>query len=300
MAKRPRVKEEISEKVESEEEILSVSEAIWLVGNLPVHVSECALTDKEKDRVIKSAKLALIERIGNQARAEYISNELEEVYGTLWSCTVGQNIGAKMQTKPGMIFTLGEDTIMVSKDDGAIVVDEANLTLNGLQQFYISTCENRKINNIFDVLGTLEYNQVIVYTGASRRAEALHHVLGLAKFPTMLITSSLSLAERITRFQQFKDFKKRVLVTTDSDLFCRGIDIEKVNIVINFDIPTDPNCYLRRVGRAGRVGTKGLAITFSSPQSDAKILNEIQKRFKVTLTEAPPLDQINTNTYMNA
>jgi len=183
-------------------------------------------------------------------------------------------------------------------DPFVIVVDEAKLTLNGLQQFYTTTEENRKINKIVDVLDTLEFNQVIVYTGTVKRAEALNHVLDLAKFPTMAITSLLSQAERIARFQQFKDFKKRVLVTTD--LFGRGIDIEKVNIVINFDMPKDSNCYLHRVGRAGRFGTKGLAITFAASDNDTEILNEVQKRFEVALREAPPLDQIDTNTYMNA
>ncbi len=71
-------------------------------------------------------------------------------------------------------------------------------------------------------------------------------------------------------YDQFKDVKFRILVTTD--LFARGIDIEKINIVINFDMPHESDQYLHRVGRAGRFGTKGLAISFISDQKDNDVL----------------------------
>lgn len=83
-----------------------------------------------------------------------------------------------------------------------------------------------------------------------------------------------------------------------TDLFGRGIDIEKVNVVINYDMPTDSNSYLHRVGRAGRFGTKGLAITFCSGEEDAKILNDVQSRFEVNIGECP--DSIEPTSYLNA
>merc|ERR1719343_350545 len=78
---------------------------------------------------------------------------------------------------------------------------------------------------------------------------------------------------RIDRFQLFKDFKKRILVTTD--LFGRGMDVERVNIVINYDMPGDSDMYLHRVGRAGRFGTKGLALTFVSTDEDSEVLKKV-------------------------
>jgi len=71
----------------------------------------------------------------------------------------------------------------------------------------------------------------------------------------------------------------RILVTTD--IFGRGIDVEKINIVINFDMTNESDQYLHRVGRAGRFGTKGLAISFISSDEDNKILEEVQSRFEV-------------------
>lgn len=80
-------------------------------------------------------------------------------------------------------------------------------------------------------------------------------------------------------------FLQRILVATN--LFGRGMDIERVNIVFNYDMPEDSDTYLHRVARAGRFGTKGLAITLVSDESDAKILNDVQERFDVNITELP-------------
>ena len=89
------------------------------------------------------------------------------------------------------------------------------------------------------------------------------------------------MAKRIKRYKEFKDFQKRICVATD--VFGRGIDIEKVNIAINYDLPTDADSYLHRVGRAGRFGTKGVSISFVSSDEDQEVLKQVEKRFQVPL-----------------
>lgn len=96
--------------------------------------------------------------------------------------------------------------------------------------------------------------------------------------------------------QAFKNFQHRILVSTD--IWGRGIDIERVNIVINYDMPDASDSYLHRVGRAGRFGTKGLAITFASSDEDAKILEDVQSRFEVSISPLP--DTIDVSSYMTA
>ena len=100
---------------------------------------------------------------------------------------------------------------------------------------------------------------------------------------------------RIKIYEGFKQFKHRILVATE--IFGRGIDIEKINIVFNYDMPTESDSYLHRVGRAGRFGTKGLAITFVETEDDKKVLDEIQKRFEVKIAELPTT--IEASSYMN-
>jgi ATP-dependent RNA helicase UAP56/SUB2 len=102
--------------------------------------------------------------------------------------------------------------------------------------------------------------------------------------------------ERIAQYKSFKDFNARILVATD--LFGRGIDIERVNVVINYDFPDDSDQFLHRVGRAGRFGTKGIAISFISSEQDKEILAKVQSRFEVNIPELP--DEIDMSTYAAA
>merc|ERR1712188_316124 len=100
--------------------------------------------------------------------------------------------------------------------------------------------------------------------------------------------------ERTKRYNDFKAFKSKAFVSTD--LFGRGIDIERVNIVINYDFPDESDQYLHRVGRAGRFGTKGLAISFISSDNDESILKQVQERFAVAVPELP--ESIEQSSYM--
>merc|ERR1712036_135438 len=138
------------------------------------------------------------------------------------------------------------------------VDDEAKLTLHGLLQYYTKLTETEKNRKLNDLLDSLEFNQVVIFVKSVQRATALDKLLVECSFPSLAIHSGLDQEERIKRYKQFKDFQKRIMVATD--LFGRGMDIERVNIVINYDAPSVSDQYLHRVGRAGRFGTKGLAI----------------------------------------
>ena len=129
---------------------------------------------------------------------------------------------------------------------------------------------------------------IAIHRGMTQEERLSRSVISLgmlwSKFSTFLIS----------RYQQFKDFQKRILVATN--LFGRGMDIERVNIVFNYDMPEDTDTYLHRVARAGRFGTKGLAVTFVSDEGDAKILNEVQDRIELDITELP--DEIDLSSYI--
>lgn len=176
------------------------------------------------------------------------------------------------------------------------VDDEAKLTLHGLQQHYLKLDENEKNRKLNDLLDTLEFNQICIFVKSANRATELDRLLRECNFPSICIHSHMQQEERLKRYDMFKSFEKRILVATD--IFGRGIDVERVNIVINYDTPSDADSYLHRVGRAGRFGTKGLAITFVSNDDNQKVLNDIQSRFEVAITDLP--DHIEPSSYMNA
>ncbi|KAK8776627.1 hypothetical protein V5799_030029 [Amblyomma americanum] len=174
------------------------------------------------------------------------------------------------------------------------VDDEAKLTLHGLQQYYVKLKDNEKNRKLFELLDLLEFNQVVIFVKTVQRCMALAQLLVEQNFPAIAIHRAMTQEERLSRYQQFKDFQKRILVATN--LFGRGMDIERVNIVFNYDMPEDSDTYLHRVARAGRFGTKGLAVTFVSDETDAKTLNEVQDRFDVNISELP--DEIDISSYI--
>jgi ATP-dependent RNA helicase UAP56/SUB2 len=173
------------------------------------------------------------------------------------------------------------------------VDDETKLTLHGLQLYFTKLAESEKNRKLNDLLDALEFNQVVIFVSKVARAKELNRLLTECNFPSICIHGGMKQEERITQYKSFKDFNARILVATD--LFGRGIDIERVNVVINYDFPDDSDQFLHRVGRAGRFGTKGIAISFVSSEADQEILDKVQSRFEVNIPELP--DEIDMSTY---
>ena len=176
------------------------------------------------------------------------------------------------------------------------VDDETKLTLHGLVQHYIKLTEAEKNRKLNDLLDALMFNQVVIFTKSVQRCTYLDKLLTECNFPSIAIHRGMSQEERLARYKSFKEGNKRILVATD--LVARGIDIERVNIVVNYDMPDGADTYLHRVGRAGRFGTKGLAITFLSSDEDTAVLDAVHARFEVEIKELP--EHIDTSTYMPA
>lgn len=187
------------------------------------------------------------------------------------------------------------------------VDDESKLTLYGLQQYYVKLEEKQKNRKLNDLLDALEFNQVVIFVSKVQRCKELNKLLVECNFPSICIYGGLNQTERLDRYNKFKEFKARILVATD--LFGRGVDFERVNIVVNYDMPRDgekgkptegktgADQYLHRVGRSGRFGTKGLAISFVSSKEDAEVLDLVQSRFEVEIPVLP--ETIDVSTYMS-
>ncbi|KAF2116628.1 P-loop containing nucleoside triphosphate hydrolase protein [Lophiotrema nucula] len=176
------------------------------------------------------------------------------------------------------------------------VDDEKKLTLHGLQQYYIKLDEREKNRKLNDLLDSLEFNQVIIFVRSTLRCTELDKLLRECNFPSTAVHSGIGQEERIKRYKEFKDFQTRICVSTD--IFGRGIDVERINVAINYDMPETADAYLHRVGRAGRFGTKGLSISFISNKDDEEVLKQIEQRFDVALPEFPE-EGVDSNTYMD-
>ncbi|KAK8810927.1 hypothetical protein WA538_000614, partial [Blastocystis sp. DL] len=164
-----------------------------------------------------------------------------------------------------------------------VEVDDKKLTLHGLKQFVLRLSESAKNRLLTNVLDAAEFNQLVVYVSSNARARALAQLMEGWCFPCICITSAMPVAERMRHFINFKERKAPILVTTD--LFGRGIDVERVNMVVNYDFPAGSDAYLHRVGRAGRFGTNGMTVSFVSSPEDEKVLQEVESRFEAKMHE---------------
>ena len=186
--------------------------------------------------------------------------------------------------KQVMMFTatLPDDTKTVCKKfmrkPVEIIVKEENKEhLEKLQQFYVKLKEDEKNKKLFDVLDSVQFNQVIIFVNSIPRCETLSDILTKNEFPSIAIHADLPQEERIRKFNSFKEFKSRIMVATE--LYGRGVDFLKVNTVINYDMSIDAEAYVHRVGRARRFGTKGITITFLASDEDQKVFDELLKKY---------------------
>ncbi|EEQ82500.1 hypothetical protein NCER_100776 [Vairimorpha ceranae BRL01] len=163
------------------------------------------------------------------------------------------------------------------------VDDESKLTLYGLKQSYVEVEQSNKLNKLVSVLNSTTYNQAMIFTAAKLLPTKICNFLKEKGLVAGDLHAGLKSDERKERLLSFKKYEYRIMVTTD--LMSRGIDVQDVNFVINFDMPDSPETYLHRVGRAGRFETEGQAVSFICNEEDRIKLNEIQSRFEIAISK---------------
>ena len=166
-----------------------------------------------------------------------------------------------------------------------ILVKADQLTLQGIAQYYINLEDDlQKYETIKDLFSSLTVSQAIIYCNSTRRVDDLQEAMTSDNFPVKKIHGKMPDDERKAVHKEFKAGGCRVLIT--SDLFARGIDVQQVSIVINFDIPRNEHTYLHRIGRSGRWGRKGIAINFQT-KHDATRLKKFEEYYQTQITEMP-------------
>ena len=166
-----------------------------------------------------------------------------------------------------------------------ILVKAEALTLEGIKQYYVAVDNDTvKYDTLKDVYSCISVSQTIIYCNSIRRVEDLTHAMLQDGFPVTCIHGKMSHEDRSKSFKDFKNGSTRVLISTN--LTSRGIDVQQVSTVINFDIPNDVHSYLHRIGRSGRWGRKGMGINFVS-RYDIKMLKEIEEYYHTQIEELP-------------
>ena len=166
-----------------------------------------------------------------------------------------------------------------------ISVKREMLTLEGIKQYYIAVDDDRqKYTTLKDLFSYLSIAQCIIYCNSIKRVQDLYEAMKEDEFPVCRIHSNMDRTEREFAFNDFRFGKSRVLIS--SNVTARGIDIQQVNIVINFDLPKCVNTYLHRIGRGGRWGRKGVGINFITRRDVVK-MKEIETHYSTQISEMP-------------
>ena len=185
-------------------------------------------------------------------------------------------------TMPNYIF---EVTDKFMKNPMRITVKAEQLTLEGIQQYYVAVNDDvQKYEILADLYATLSVGHCIIYANSVARVHDLHQAMITDGYPVSAIHSSMTKQEREEAMSEFRSGKTRVLIS--SNVTARGIDVQTVSCVINFDIPRDVSTYLHRIGRSGRWGRKGMGINLIT-ERDVPKLREIEQYYSTQIKELP-------------
>lgn len=207
--------------------------------------------------------------------------------------TILENVPSERQTllfsatMPAPIRKIAE-TFM--KDPEIVKIKSKEMTVENIEQYFVKAQEREKFDVLSRLLNVHQPELAIVFGRTKRRVDELAHALNIRGYLAEGIHGDLSQAKRLSVLRQFKENKIDILVATD--VAARGLDISGVTHVYNFDIPQDPESYVHRIGRTGRAGKSGLAVTFVTPREMGylRIVEETTKK-RMTPLKPPTADE---------
>ena len=250
--------------------------------NVPQIIIGCPgrIHDMIRRKFIKTDKINLL--VIDEADEMFSAGFKEQIYKIFQFMNNNIQICLFSATVPSELHHLANKFM---RDPIKILIKREELTLKGIAQFYIAlSSDEMKYMTLKDLFNGLSITQVIIYCNSIQRVENLCNVMKEDNFPVEGIHGGMDELERKKVYNQFKTGNCRVLISTD--LLARGIDIQQVSIVINFDIPKNIHTYLHRIGRSGRWGRKGIGINFITKRDIQKI-NEIKRFYKTDIEEMP-------------
>ena len=206
----------------------------------------------------------------------------DNIYNIIQSIPKESQICLFSATLPGDILEL---TTKFMNEPERILVKNEELTLEGIQQFYVSVKNNDwKYEIITDLYDVINVNQCIIYINSKQRINEIYDKLNKDNFPVSYISGERTSIERKEIMEQFRSGGIRILLSTD--LLSRGIDIQQLSLVINYDLPRDKETYIHRIGRSGRYGRKGIAINLINDR-EIDNLKHIEDFYNTKINEMP-------------
>jgi translation initiation factor 4A len=254
-----------------------------LKNNVPHIVVGCAgrVFDMIKRRAIstRDVKLCVLDEADEMLSVGF----KDQIYNIFQQLPSNMQIALFSATMPPSIVQLSSKFM---RDPVKITMKPRELSLDGIKQYYIAMHNDYdKIECLKDLFPRLTTSsQAIIYANDVRRVKDLYEVMSKEDFSVCCIHRDMTKPERAEAMQQFRTGGKRGLIS--SDITARGVDVQQVNTVVNFDIPRSVDTYLHRIGRSGRWGRKGIAINFVT-KIDIQQMRYIEQHYGVAVDEMP-------------
>ena len=227
-------------------------------------------TDHIQTIIIDEADEMLSQGFQEQVRSIFESLR-EDVQALIFSATLNNEVM--------------DITTKFMRDPLKIVMEAEKLSLAGISQYYVSVrTDEDKYDILKQIFAKMTIDQCIIYCNSINRVKQLHDAMTRDGFSVVCIHRDLNKMEREQAFKQFKSCQCRYLIS--SNITARGIDIQQVNVVINFDLTRDYHTYLHRIGRSGRWGRKGTAINFLT-YYDMRIKEDLENYYRMQIMPLP-------------
>lgn len=176
-------------------------------------------------------------------------------------------------------------TVKFMNEPVKVLVKRDELTLEGIKQFFVAVeREEWKFDTLCDLYDTLTITQAVIFCNTKRKVDWLAAKMREANFTVSAMHGDMPQAERDSIMEEFRSGGSRVLIATD--VWGRGLDVQQVSLVINYDLPNSRELYIHRIGRSGRFGRKGVAINFVK-SDDIRILRDIEQFYSTQIDEMP-------------
>jgi translation initiation factor 4A len=250
--------------------------------NIPHVVIGCTgrVFDMIKRRAIstRDVKLCILDEADEMLSVGF----KEQIYNIFQLLPGNTQIALFSATMPPSILQLTEKFM---RDPVKITMKPQELNLEGIKQYYIAMHNDYdKLDCLKDLFARLTVSQTIIYANDVRRVKDLYEVMTKEGYSVCCIHRDMSKQDRNDTITKFREGGYRMLIS--SNITARGIDVQQVNTVINFDVPRSVDTYLHRIGRSGRWGRKGIAVNFVT-KMDIRQMKIIEQHYNVLIEEMP-------------
>ncbi|EMD66989.1 hypothetical protein COCSADRAFT_283690 [Bipolaris sorokiniana ND90Pr] len=244
--------------------------------------------------VIKGNDVIAQAQSGTGKTATFSISTLQKIDSSVKACQAlilapTRELAQQIQKVVLLSATMPQDVLEVTtkfmRDPVRILVKKDELTLEGIKQFYIAVeKEDWKLDTLSDLYETVTITQAVIFCNTRRKVDWLTDKLTARDFTVSAMHGDMDQAQRDVIMKEFRSGSSRVLIATD--LLARGIDVQQVSLVINYDLPANRENYIHRIGRGGRFGRKGVAINFVTAD-DVRMMREIEQFYSTQIEEMP-------------